>query len=191
MKKNKTNKTVVLLGFAVLLTAGLGGIYAFLFLGIIDQTKTTKELGVEFEELSNKESKLNLSMDLLKDRKDDIATIERSFIHESKIIDFPRTLEDLGVELGAKVTINTLDQVKISEGVWALGFQLNAVGSFADVVRFLNALENFPSKIEFSMINLSKTEGGVSVDPVTKKETVVPSIWTLSVNARLLNYLKD
>lgn len=191
MKNKKINKTIAILTFAVILTAGFGGLYALLFVGIVNQTKETNESVVQYDELSNKESKLNLSIDLLKDRKTDIVLIENSFIRESKIADFPRVIEDLGTELGVRIAFGGLDQIKSSDGVWALGFQLSASGTFANVMRFLGALENFPSKIEFTTVGLTKTRGGISIDPITKKSIVEPSEWTLSVNAKLLNYLKD
>ena len=185
------SKTTILLGVALFLTIVAGSAYAFFFVAMRDKTQATAELSSKIGEISGKESRIASALSILKNETSDIEKLSAYFIKESEIIAFMKKIEELGPQSGTKLTIVSLDPGLTEKTVSFLNFRIKATGEFADVMRLLVLLENFPSKFEWKTVRLVR-DSSAPVEEAVPPAKVAPRApeWMVEVFLSALNFTK-
>ncbi len=185
-------KTVVLLLSAAMFTAASMGIYAFFFVAMKNKTEATAELLTKVAELSGKETRVTSASAVLKSESVNISKLSSYFIRESEVVVFAKKLEDLGVQSGTSLSIESLDPGLTEKTIPFLSFRIKATGSFSDVMRLIVLLENFPGKLEWKTVRLARD---ISLDQqtgtATQGATTQTPKWSVEVFLTALNFVKE
>lgn len=188
-----SNKTIVLFGVAFLVTLAAAGVYTFFFISMREKTNATAELSAKILELSGKESSLASSVSILNDEKENIGKLSALFFNESEIVAFTKKIEALGPQSGTNISIESLEPGLTEKTVPFLSFRVKATGKFADAVRLLVLLENFPGKFDWKTVRLVRDNTTVvetppvAGTPQTKKN--MPT-WSVEIFLSALNFTK-
>lgn len=189
MKANK--KTLILLGAGVALTLAAGGSYTFLFFDMKDKTEATSVSSEKIAELSGKESRLASSVSVLRRENANIENVSAYFFNESDIVTFTKKIEALGPQSGTTITIESLDKGVTEKTVPFLNFRIKATGKFADVIRLLVLLENFPGKFDWKTVRLVRDTDTASTASSTQKNTVKDPVWSVDAFLVALNFVNQ
>lgn len=193
MKANK--RTLILLGTAAIFMVSMIGLYTFLFFAVRNKTESTALLSDKITELSGRESRIASSVSVLRSQDSNIQKLSSYFFKASEIVSFTKKIEALGPLSGTTLVLASLDQGVTEKSVPFLNFQINASGKFADVERLIVLLENFPGRIEWKTIQLSKDSSPtveVSSDgKPAKVSPVVISSWKLQASLTALNFVNE
>ena len=104
--------------------------------------------------LSKEEESRKKMEDLYKNYQSDLEEIEKVFVDPEVPIEFIGFLEKTAAVSQTQLKILSMTQKIEKEDPWpSLSFQLSAIGSFPDFLRFLEKLENSPYLIEASELN--------------------------------------
>ena len=112
---------------------------------------------------------------LIQNIEDERVEVESHFVPISNPVPFLDTLENLATKVGAK---NSILAVELSKDGKTLSVNMNAVGSFASVYKFLKLLENSPYDLEITALTMSKSGEAVGSD------------WSLVIKAKVLTFVK-
>lgn len=190
---NKLGKTGILLIVAFILTAGASGVYSFFFAATKSKAENATVLAVRAGEVESKRAKLGLTLATLKDQADNIQKLDELFIKQKEIVNFAKKIESLGVNSGTKISIERLTPAPTKDGVPTLSFNVKVQGKFADVMRTLELLENFPAKIEWGSVSIKReSEGSIAV--VRAKGGVLQAtepVWKMDVAGVALNFVRE
>lgn len=181
------NKTIILLGTALLLTIVAVVAYSSFFISMKNKTDATTVLFLKIAELSGKESSRSSAASVLKNESANIDKLNSYFFNESEIVAFTQKVEELGPQSGTIIKIESLEPGITEKSVAFLSFRVKATGTFADVVRLLVLLENFPGKFELKTVRLVRDAG--SVTEGTKTKALTP-VWNVEVLLSALNFVK-
>ncbi len=186
------NKTAILLLIALVFTLVSGGAYTFFFIAMKDKTEATADLLARTAELSGKESSLRSALSTIKSENANIDKLSSYFIKESEIVLFAKKLEDLGPQSRTDLSIESLDPGVTEKSVPYLSFRIKATGKFADIEHLLVLLENFPGKLEWKTVRLSR-DGASAQQADTTTQVVVTRNpqWTVEIFLTALNFVKE
>lgn len=191
MKANK--KTLVPLAIATLLTLSAGGLYSFLFYVMKDKTEATLAISEKIDELSGKESRVVASVSTLRRENANIEKISEYFFKENEVVAFTKKIEALGPQSNTIVTIESLEQGYTDKKIPFLNFRIRSSGSFSDVARLLVLIENFPGKLEWKTVRISRDSvpttqmSGDSKE--TKPQVVTVPLWRMEAFLVALNFI--
>jgi len=156
--KSATTKTLLVVA-AILAVAGLVGYY-FYFNHIKADGEMASSLQNEIDLLSEKTTKLGSIKSILADTAVDRAKLAKAAVSADGVAAFAGELEALGDSLGSTVTIGSLDVKKLtgsgSDSLEILAVKLTVDGSWRQVSRTFNALENLPYGVRFLQIGLNQ-----------------------------------
>ncbi|MDO8604262.1 MAG: hypothetical protein Q7K40_02580 [bacterium] len=190
MKADK--KTLTLLGIATIFTLASGGLYAFLFYIMKDKTEATLVVSERLDDLSGKESRVVSSISTLRQESENIEKLSNYFFKENEVVAFTKKIEALGPQSGTVLTIESLEQGYTEKKAPFLNFRIRATGSFADVGRLLVLIENFPGKIEWKNVRITRDSVPANQDLVDGK-VVAPVVttpeWRMEAFLVALNFI--
>jgi Tfp pilus assembly protein PilO len=160
MKSNQKN--YLTLGFVMIFLAGFVFFaLAPIFNGINKSAKDSAEVKKEIASLDLEINNLGTINQQYQQYQADFDKINSLFINLEIPVDFIRFLEKLSQDskVSAKISSVTNAPDKKDEQSWpSLYFQTSAKGSFLNLSRFLEKLENAPYLIEIQNLNISKIE---------------------------------
>lgn len=185
------NKTAALFGIALTLALIAVGSYAFFFTAMKGKTEAVVALAESSRELSGKESRALATRATLKNETANIEKLSSYLIKESEIPAFTKKIESLGSQSGTALTIEALDPGLTEKTVSFLSLRIKATGKFADVMRLLALLENFPTKFEWKTVRLVRddTAPQQAGAPVLKSDSA--PVWNVEVFLTALNFVKE
>lgn len=177
------NKTLIW----VLVSSGLLGVtlalYAFLFVRMEEKTIAASDASLKALLLENKQGGLSQNLSLLKKHTADIETIDSLFVREREVVAFTEKAEGLGREIGAPVTLVSLNSGVRPGGAKTLAFQVKAVGDFSQAMRVLKRFENFPARLDVDGVRMYRSDSDT-------KKGAEPQ-WVLEANITLLSYTTE
>lgn len=185
------NKTTTLFVIALAVTLIACGAYTFFFVAIKDKTVAIATLLVRTGELSGKESRALSAVTILKNESANIDKLSSYFIKESEIVTFTKKIEALGQQSGTKLTIESLEPGVTEKTVPFLNFRIKVMGKFADVVRLLVLLENFPGKFEWKTVRLVRTDALVQQAGTTTTQSSSAPDWSAEIFLTALNFVNE
>lgn len=191
MKPTKQNKTAALLIGAIVITLSLAGAYPFVFLSMKGKIARAGDISAQAEDFESKRGTLSRTLIFLKESAGDIEKIKAVFIKESEIVSFTRALEALGAQSGTELSLESLEPLTGAGKEPVLNFRIKATGTFAQVMRLEELLENFPAKIEIGSVRSARSDAGAT--SLEGKRALAPSVptWEFYVAARVLNFSKE
>ena len=185
------SKTAILLISAVLLTAALGGAYAFFFAAMKNKTTQTAELSAKNETLAGKESRVASALSAIKGETANIEKLSRHFIKESEIVAFTQKIELLGPQSGTTLSLESLDPGVSTNNTPVLNFRIVAMGEFQNIMRLIGLLENFPAKFEWKSVSLSSYDVIVEAETAKASKVLKRVEWKVSASLTALNFVKE
>jgi len=158
--KNKINLTLFVF---LLLSVSL---IVFIIIPLYKDIKNvTQELISKKQEMLSLENKIKNIEEFRKkypEIKLKLTTIDTLFTNPETAIDFITFLEDTSKNCQLEMKISPFVVVKNEEDPWpSISFQINSIGSFPNLLKFIEKLESCPYLIEFrglSISRLSETE---------------------------------
>ncbi|MCK9345154.1 MAG: hypothetical protein M0P64_03490 [Candidatus Pacebacteria bacterium] len=172
-------KTLILLGIASVFMLGSIGGYAALFFAIKDKTIATTPLVEKIDELSNREARITASIATLRAENEKVEKLFAYFFKENDIVTFAKKIELLGIESGAEVTLDGLEQAIVNKTTPTLSFRISALGGFDNIQRLMLLLENFPGKLEWKSAS------------VTRSNQTLPAEWRFDASLTMRNFLNE
>jgi len=149
--KNKVNLTIGVFGALVALTVAFVLIPFFQKISI-----NSKELTSQKENLALLEAKaanLERFKNLYSGLKEILEKIDDLFVNAEVPVEFIGFLEDTSSE--SNLTIKMVPSGEEEGGYWpSLSFQITCMGSFDDLLKFLEKLENSPYLIEIKNVSI-------------------------------------
>lgn len=186
------NKTIILLLVAIVFALASGGAYTFFFIVTKNKTEATAELLSKTAEISGKEARMASAIATLKSESVNINKLSSYFIKESEIVAFAKNLEDLGRQSGTTLTIESLDPGLTEKTIPFLSFRIKATGEFADILRLLVLLENFPGKFEWKTVRLAHDiSSNQQIGTTAKKVGPIAPLWGVEVFLTARNFIKE
>ncbi|MBI5401200.1 MAG: hypothetical protein HZB12_03765 [Candidatus Yonathbacteria bacterium] len=185
------NKTTTLFGIALAFTIAVGSAYTFFFVAMKNKTEATATLSASSGELSGKESRVLSAGATLKSESVRVEKLSSYFIKESEIVMFTRKIEALGPQSGTTLTIESLDRGLTEKTVPYLNLRIKAMGKFADVMRLLTFLENFPGKFEWKTIRLVRDDSAKQQTGAHAPKSDNTTEWSAEVFLTVLNFVKE
>lgn len=190
---NTLGKTGILLIFAIAVTAGAFGSFAFFFTAMKEKAKNATEITEQRQNIEARQAKLSVTLAVIKEQNENIEKLEEYFIKKPGIVDFTKKIEELGTVSGTKIGIKALTPTLAKDNSPILIFGVEATGKFVGIMQVLELLENFPAKIEWSSVKIRQKEGGEVASP--KIAGALPSlplpVWELSMTATALNFTNE
>lgn len=193
MKPNKHRKTLTLLSIVVILVAALATAYPFFFLSMKDKVASAGDISARIEDVESARGKLSRTLAFLKESAGDTERVRTVFIKESEIVSFARALEALGAQSGTELSLESLEPSTGAGKEPVLNFRIKAAGTFAQVMRLEELLENFPAKLEIGSVRFARSDAEeVAVQEGKKSPAPHPAPrWEFSAVARVLNFSKE
>ncbi len=187
------NRTTVFLGISLILTITIGGVYAFFFVAVKNKNESIAEFLSKNEELTGRESRLNLAKNTLKAEQSNIDKLSSYFIKESEIVSFAKRIEALGAESGTTLSLELLEPGVVEGGSPFLNFRVKAKGGFKEVMKLTALLENYPIKFEWKSVRLVRDDSGAvsTVAQSAKTSQIVSPQWIITISLSAFNFLKE
>jgi predicted O-linked N-acetylglucosamine transferase (SPINDLY family) len=189
----KIGTTGILFVVAVAVAAGVSGAYLFFFAAMKGKAESATEISVRAEDTRTKQGKLSVILAALKGESEHINKLDGYFIKEREIVSFAKSLELVGTSAGAVMTIEALTPQTNKDNTSTLSIRLKAVGKFANLMRALELLENFPAKIEWSSVDILREDAETA--PIVKGKNAAPQIifpvWKLTMTGTALNFIRE
>ena len=101
------------------------------------------------------------------------ASLETHFAQSSDVVPFLNIIEELGLKVGAKAEVASVDIAKDGTGLMV---EMKASGSFESVYKLLMLLENSPYELELTSFNV--------------RESVEKKQWDAVFKIRLLSFIQ-
>ncbi len=158
--------------------------YAFFFIAMKKKTDGAGELFAKIEELSGKNAKLSASVGALREEAERVEKLKSSFIKESGIVTFAKSLEALGVQSEATLTIESLEPGLGDANTPVLNFRIKAAGRFGEVMRVVALLENLPAKLEWKTVRILRENDAL-------QGSVREPKWLLDVAVVATNFVNE
>lgn len=170
IKKNKIQIIIAVIGALIILTL-IFIVYRFLF-DIKNNSQKLISQNMELVGLNSKIKNLEESKDVYKDIEDISNKIDQLFINSDMPVDFITFLEKTANECYISNPNNRGFSYgttgKNPEDPWtSTSFQINLIGPFNNVMRFLDKIENGPYLIQVQNLNLNKLGQGSSTSTAT------------------------
>ncbi len=181
MKDSLKTKKIVIVSVVSAVTAFL--IYGGLFFVIKNQNEKVAELSSISLQNSKKDEAVRLiKMDFDKN-KGAIADLDTYFISKDGAVDFINTLDKIGKQSGAELSIgevdSELDNHIEDDFKETINVRLDATGSWNQVYLLLIALENMPIKLKVEQVSLGLMSAADKMSFVSASSTV-PELRTQS-----------
>ena len=153
-------------------------VFIFLYRGINKNIKTTDKLKTELsEEMSRREEikDFNESFKLIEQERN---LFETHFVQHSNIVPFLNKIEDVAKSVNTQIEISL---VEISKDNIGLVIQMENTGTFSNIYKFINLLENFPYELEFSSINI--------YSDYTENKKSTDNLWKANITIKLISFI--
>lgn len=192
MKEFKNN--ILLFLGAVLIFIGIAGMYGFLFFSMKGKIEGANEVLARAGDFENAQGTLSRTLAFLKESELGRQRVEARFIKEHDVALFARQIEALGTESGVTLSIESLEPGVDFRKKPVLNFRIKAEGTFANVMRTEELLENFPARFDVSTLRLVRVDNsqGAVVSGTGKSAPVnrAPQ-WELNATISALNFIKE
>ena len=153
-------------------------VFIFLYRGINKNIKTTDKLKTELsEEMSRREEikDFNESFKLIEQERN---LFETHFVQHSNIVPFLNKIEDVAKSVNTQIEISL---VEISKDNIGLVIQMENTGTFSNIYKFINLLENFPYELELSSINI--------YSDYTENKKSTDNLWKANITIKLTSFI--
>ena len=125
-----------------------------------------------FAELQEREANFKKLKNFYQTYEQDLKRIDALFINSSDPVEFTAFMEFLendAKDCGLSIEILSLPVKKAESDAWNFNnYQLSLEGSFSNVLKFLEKLENAPYLIEISNLNTKKDSANLTIKAYTK-----------------------
>lgn len=192
MKEFKKN--TVLLAGAILLFIGVASAYGLSFYSMKGKIEGANEVLARAEDFENTQGTLSRTLAFLKESKLGRQRVDARFIKEHDVALFARQIEALGAESGVTLSIESLEPGVDFRKKPVLNFRIKAEGTFANVMRAEELLENFPARFDVSTLRLVRVDNSQgAVVSGTGKSTPANRApqWELNATISALNFIKE
>lgn len=175
MKNNfpKITLLVSIIFFIVFISA-----FMFLYKKINNNVDKAEESMITWQTEEKRREDIKSLNKSIKKITDDQVLLEAHFAKNSDIVPFLDALEKMGVKVGAKAQIETVDTMAKNEGLMV---GLKVSGSFVSIYNFLRLLENSPYELDFPSVEMHKV---ISPDLIAKN-----SKWEAFFKVQLLSFI--
>lgn len=154
----KFKKAPLLFAFIFLAAASLG-LY-FVYREIRENKNLARVARSEWETEERHRYEIQAMEILLADTMTERAELDKHFARTKNVVPFLDTLQALARKVGAKAEVLSVDVVAES----GLSVTLQSEGSFEAIYKFLELLENSPYELEFSTVDIGRTDQGEDVN---------------------------
>lgn len=191
---NEFKKNTVLLAGAILLFIGVASAYGLSFYSMKGKIEGANEVLSRADDFENAQGVLSRTLAFLKESELGRQRVDARFIKEHEIASFAQQIEALGAESGVTLTLESLEPGIDFRKKPVLNFRIKAEGTFANVMRTEELLENFPARFDVSTLRLVRVENnqGASVSGTgkTTPSSRAPQ-WELNATISALNFIKE
>lgn len=186
------SKTAKLLIASVVAIFVFVGLYAYVFVSMRDLVDHADELSVRAEDLLGKDARIDVTLAVLKHAQPTIDKVSSSFIKESKIVEFTRTLEALGPTTHTTLVIESLEPGVGVKGAPVLSLRVKGTGKFKDVLALVALLEDFPARFDWGATRFVRIDNGTVVTTGSPGATPPQKdLWSVETSLRALNFVRE
>ena len=191
------NKTAKLFTASFITIAVLAGVYTYFFISMRNNVDKSVLGAAKIEDLAGKDERIDATLAILAKEALVMQKVSASFIKQSEIVNFTRTLESLGPQSHTELSIESLEPGVGDRGIPVLNFRIKAQGKFKDVVALIALLENFPARLDWNSARLVRIGTPATVPVLDSKGIAVqkaPSsipLWSVEVSLTALNFIKE
>jgi len=137
--------------------------FIFLYEEINNNNQKAEQGAIDFQTEMNRRAEITSLDKTLQDNDKNSAILATHFAKSSDIVPFLDAIEKLAPQAGAKMEIDSVDNGVATPGLIA---GLRVSGSFTNVYKFLQLLENSPYEINFISMDMHTVAAGVPVENV-------------------------
>lgn len=144
-------------------------LYYFLIQKIEAESDKYIKIETEILEMDNKTKNLIEQEKELKITEEKLSTINNVLLHQEKIIDLIKTIENQAQKDNINVEIAKVETFKPSESGATIDLQINITGDFNNNLLFLNSIEKLPyysqiEKIQFKPVESNQLNNKTSIN---------------------------
>lgn len=151
--KTKVFKILIL---CLILNSIIYSVSFYIYKQILSKNQYTASVSSEADNASEKESKIATIKKEIKSIGEDKIKLDSHFINADSVADFFNEIENLGKQANVSVELGKADFSKDKKKRLQLSFDI--IGTFHDVNKFTNLLENFRYEFEEKRVTLSKNQ---------------------------------
>ena len=188
MKNNSQNiklflSTTIFIFFCV--------VFVLLYKEINNNNQKAEQGAVDFQTEMTRRNEITSLDNSLQENTDNKTKLEKHFTKSSDVVPFLDTIENLAPQTGAKAEIDSVDKGVASQGL-IVGLRVS--GSFANIYKFLQLLENSPYEIDFISMDLHTTTTDAPVVSVVIPKKNAPTAtksksWEAIFKIQLLSFI--
>jgi hypothetical protein len=175
---NKFKKNSLALSIIVFLI--FCGLFSFLYQGIENNLKISKETQVSLQQEAEKRQQVKDFNDSFKLIEKDKTLFETHFAQSSDIVPFLNTIEKMASSVGTKSEVSA---IKVAEDGTGLILEMKDTGRFSQVYKFIMLLENSPYELEFTSVLMH-----TGTDDTDKNNTK-GSGWEATLKMKLVSFI--
>jgi len=181
----KKNNTILILIFSIIAT--ILAVCLFIFFWKVIENKNehiSVVLNTLEEKMKEKEDAMTFAqkiteIKLLQD------SIDSHFLDSNKIDRFVDYLEEIGLELGSDVSVESIEILSESENI--ISVQLSTVGTFQEVMETIAYLENIPYQVDITQIYLNRNMKQENIQTTGKNKVPSVQTWQANVSFNILS----
>jgi hypothetical protein len=177
MQSSSSKKLLIV---SLVFMIGSFAVFFLLYLKIDKSNIEANQLSVDSQVEMAKRRSLDSLDNLVKKIDKERTMLDTHFAQSRDIVPFLDMIDSSGVSAGVKSNVSTINTLEDKSAVLV---EVKAIGSFANIYKFLGLLENSSYELEFASMDLLK-EGAEEVE--SKK--VVP-VWVANFKIKLLSFI--
>ena len=191
----KNNSQKIPLFISAIIFLFLCIVFIFLYKEINNNNEKAKQSAIDFQTEMSRRNEITSLDNSLQENNKNKAILESHSAKSSDIVPFLDTIEKLAPQIGANAEIDSVDNGIAKPGL-IVGLKIS--GSFGNVYKFLQLLENSPYEIDFISMDMHKlsTDAPLAsvVAPSKNGSNVAPKIikvqnWEAILKIQLLSFV--
>lgn len=133
------------------------GVYVYIFFHIQEKNASAAAAHVRVAQLQEQNQQMNNLNSTIRNIQNRKEKLHEFFVDSERIVNFLETIEKMGTDSGADVTVRSISEGETSaQTVNELKLDLAVDGTWSHVYHFISLLENLPLKITVDTISLGK-----------------------------------
>jgi Tfp pilus assembly protein PilO len=172
------HKSKIILAIGAILLMGFAGVYALTFYLLKKEVGQTSAILQQQAQGESRRDNIEAFKKTITETADKRAMLEAFFLTPDNVPDFISNIEEWGTKLGLKATLSGLRE----DDTQTLSFSVQADGTFDQITRFMELLQNMPYDVHLDKVSLiNQVEG----------EKTSGKVWHSTFDIRITSYVGD
>ena len=184
----KKNYTTLIFIFSILATILVICLFIFLLKVIKNKNQHASVVLTTLEEKMKEKENAIIFAEKITEIKSLQDSINNHFVDSDKIDSFVGYLEEIGLNLGSEVLVNSIEIPPKTKNI--ILFNLSIMGTFQEVMKTITFLENIPYQINITQVYLNKDiiqSTKVDVKDVKQEKILETPTWQADISFNILS----